>query len=42
MVTVRVLWTADTPASVHLALKGITDFENFKREVRTTLQFLKD
>ena len=33
---------ADTPASVHFAVKGITDFENFKRELRTSLQFLKD
>ena len=42
MMTVRGLLPADTPASVHLALKGITDFENFKRELRTTLQLLKD
>ena len=42
MMTVRGVLPADTAASVHLALKCITDFEGFKRELRTTLQFLKD
>ena len=42
MMTVRGLLPVDTPASVHQTLKGITDYENVKRELHTTLQLLKD
>ena len=42
MMAVRGMLPDDTPASVHLALKGICDYERFKRELRLTLTFLED
>ena len=42
MMTVRGMLPADTPSSVHLALRGISEYEHFKRELRVTLQFLSD
>ena len=42
MMTVRGMLPADTPSSVHLALRGVGNYEAFKRELRITLQFLSD
>ena len=42
MMTVRGMLPGDTPSSVHLALRGVSNYEAFKRELRITLQFLND
>ena len=42
MMTVRGILPPDTPSSLHLALRGVSSYENFKRVLRLTLQFLSD
>ena len=42
LLTARGMLPPDTPASVHLALRGISGFDLFKTELRKTIRYLED